>query len=121
MAKLKLNKKNVNGVYGNKYNFFENILLKLKRKKKITKNERIYYHRLKRDTASIYMSEIPDKNINDIRLSVMYHNNCLEKALGNKKFFKSNSKLYDMALSYAIKHENKPLYSIKSKDGSFRI
>ena len=115
-----LNKKQISGVIGDKHNFIQDILNKFRTKKKLNKNERVFYHKHKRD-SSYLIDNLPDKNINDVRISAMYHNNCLQKALGNRKYYKSNEELFAMAVNYALYHENKPLGSVKSKDGSYRI
>ena len=117
---LKLKKKKVIGVIGSKDNYLFGIEEKLRKKKKISKSERVYYHKYKRDVAPVLLNQ-PDKNINDVRISAIYHNNCMQKALGNPKFYKNNEDLFAMAVNYALNHENKPLGSVKSKDGSYRI
>lgn len=81
--------------------------------KKMNRKQRIYYHKHKRDNAPYMLAVRPDVNVNDVRLSAMYHHNCYQKAKGNKRFFRKNSTLYKWALNYAIKHEDKDLYSVK--------
>ena len=97
------------------------ILDKLNKNKKISKEERKVYHKYKRDTSYTMLATRPDKSENDVRVSAIYHNNCLEKAKGNKKFFKSNKKLYDMALNYAVKYKDVPLGDVPKKKNEYRI
>lgn len=90
--------------------------------KKLNVNERIYYHESKRNNAPGMLNNRPDLNVNDVRLSAMYHHYCAEKAKGNKRYFRKNKTLYKWAMNYALRHEDKELFSVKKKNqNDFKI
>ena len=91
-------------------------------KKKMSVKERIDYHEFKRNNAPGLLSYRPDLNVNDVRLSAMYHHYCAQKAKGNKKYFRKNQILYKWAMNYALRHEDKELFSIRKKNNNdFKI
>ena len=82
---------------------------------RMSKSQKIYYHKRKRDKASSILINKPDMNVNDVRTSAMYHHNCILKNSGNKKFQRRNKTLHKWAVNYAIKHKDKPLFSVRRK------
>ena len=100
---------------------YKYITNKIKLGKKLTKVEQFKYHKFKRDTAHSITIGRPDLNDNDVRQSAMYHNNVLQRLKGNKKYFKKNDKLFDMAKNYAVNNVDKPLKPRGKKVENFRI
>lgn len=76
---------------------------KIRKKQKITPNERVVYHFDKNQLAWKYDDAGMTINVPNYieRHRAIYHANCIKKALGNKKYMKSNKKLWKMAGKYA--------------------
>lgn len=82
---------------------------------RMSKSQKVQYHKKKRDNAPYILATRPDVNINDVRVSAMYHHNCYLKNMGAKNYQRKNKTLFKWAVNYAVKYEDKPLYSVKRK------